>query len=304
MLMQSKGQDLMSAPSDGMDDLIGDMLGASVGAAVECPEGMIVVLDAQQLGLQVEAKVDRGNGFAGEGVFMWLRFRNCTQGHITSVDLRLNRNSYGLVKSAVSFDARSAFPQTANAAMLHSGVPGMPLQPQGCISCVLKMEFSTAAVSAANPSHGLLDIQAAIKVDTSPDHGYFNMQCPLYAVMSHQPTLEKRAYMQMWKEVSSEEDFTLNTNVSNDQVISKLEASHFLIIHQRDSAEGTVLYTCAVTEAASEGPVWCLATLTVSAAAIDVKVKCENSMIAPFTKDMFTKLFGAVSSVTDLEGLF
>lgn len=301
---EEEPEDLMTAePSardpDGLADLMGDLMGppAAGPSCLQPPQGMTVVLPAQQFGLQVECKVERGEGHGGEGIFLWVSFKNQRASPVSSVDLKLNRNTFGLAKSTVSFDGKTAAQEGPS--LLHPGVPGMPLQPQGQLTCAIRLVCNPSAVQQSNP---LLNIQAAIKIDASPDHGYFNIECPLYAVMAASPALEKGAYMRLWKNIPEEADLTLNTNVSVEQLLSKLEASHFLIIHQRDSPEGTVIYTCAVTESAC--PVWCLATLTVNHTTISVKVKCEKPMIAPFTEKMFTQLFGAVSAVTDLEGLF
>jgi len=299
--------DLMpQSGTDSLEDMFaGDLLGerpaggsSGSGGQLTPPGGMSSVFKTPVV--EVKAKAESSQGFQGEGTYLWLEFKNTRATPINSLDLRFNKNTFGLVKTAVSYDNKSAAAE--GGALLHPGVPGMPLMPQSSIICVYRMNTSSAAIQMTNP---LLDIQAAIKMDGVDSHGYFSVSCPLEAVLSLEPCLEKRAYMQMWKEAKQEQDFILNVQMTCEQVVAKLEASHFLNVHQRDSDDGVVLYTCAVTDSACAA--WCLATLTIGASSINVKVKCEKPMIEPFTQDMFTRLFGAApapSTSDGLEGLF
>lgn len=304
--------DLMGAPADPMpmpggalEDLlgVGDMQSNNAAvqqssAPMQQPSGMSVVCSAQAGGgLQVMAKFERKIGFNGERVYLVVQFTNFRPSPINMVDMRFNKNSFGLVQQGLSHDGQS--PAQAGAQTLHPGVAGMPLQPQSSISCEIAMDFTSAAVLRINP---LLDLQVAIKVDGSANHVYFVAPCPLHMVYQTNPSIEKRDYMQMWKDTPNEEQVLVPnpSNLNAEQVKSILTARNFLIVHERDSAEGTVIYVCAVTESACE--VWCLATMTISSANIDIKVKCQENLIAPFTQTSFSSLFEDVST-SPLDGL-
>merc|ERR1712166_1556241 len=290
----------MPASTDSLEDLLGvqQPIAQQSSAPMQQPSGMSIVCSAQAGGgLQVSTKFERKIGFNGDRIYLAVQFTNFRPSPINMVDMRFNKNSFGLVQHGLSHDGQS--PAQAGAQTLHPGVTGMPLQPQSSISCEIAMDFRSDAVLRINP---LLDLQVAIKVDGSANHVYFVAPCPLHLVYQANPSIEKRDYMQMWKDTPNEEQVLISnaSNLNVEQVKSIVTARNFLIVHERDSAEGTVIYVCAVTESACE--VWCLATMTVSSANIDIKVKCQENLIAPFTQASFASIFEDAST-SPLDGL-
>jgi len=288
---EPKPNSTQAQPGGGGSDDLMDLLGGGGGPAggmgggaiAGCPATFEPWVAAQQAsGIQVEGKFVRQPGFAGPGLYMYVKVTNVMAGPTSQLDMMLNKNSFGVRTKALSYDGTNAVPSLTP--MLSPAAPGMPLQ-QGASTMFCVAMDTDGGVGAMNP---LMLIQVAMKVDNNQP-AYFSINLPLYGVFKEEVACAKDAFMKMWQAVpaANETTFMVNSGVGTpEEAQAKLQAANFTFVHSRVDGATTVLYAATQTT----NNLWVLLEMPVNGGRAQCKVRLQNKAIQPFVESTMTAI--------------
>ncbi|MFH4974034.1 hypothetical protein AB6A40_000743 [Gnathostoma spinigerum] len=209
-----------SNPFSSIDDIFGKSLSPGIG--IGAPSGYVppktVWLDASRgKGTQIEGTFSRHDGH----IYMDMVFTNKAMQALSNFAIQFNKNSFGLIPSTVLQVPSPLYPNTSANVSLQCQTDG-PVQ---------KME-------------PLTNLQVAIKNDL--DVFYFAVIVPLHMYFDEHGQMDKRDFLQMWKDIPEQNEFqfTINNanNLSADDICTKLQQNNVFTVARRNVENQELLY--------------------------------------------------------------
>jgi len=277
----------VSAASEDLGDLLGmgggmgGGTGGGGGSRLSMPGPLTTVLAADKAGgIHLDALFTRlGQGFAGPGLYMFCRLHNQGSMQVGTMDMMLNKNSFGVKFKAVSHDGVNPSPTG-----LSPILSGHQLGPGSTAEFVLALD-NDGPVMGMTP---LMMLQFAMKLDAHPPV-YFGTNLPLEAVFREGVECAKTQFMNMWKAVPAENEivFMLGGGVGTPpEAANKLTNANFLFVHQREEGPTSIIYCATQTT----NNLWVLLEMPVNGGRAQCKVRLQNKVLAPFVEETFTRL--------------
>jgi len=185
-----------------------------------------LVLPADQgKGMQISAAFSRREGRLG----LEVSISNFTPNPMGNFVIQFDKNTFGLAPAGTQIPINTL-------SQGQSGEASVAIAPTGIIGN-----------TPPNPS-----IRMAIRNSQSNDVFFFQMVVPFHLLFTESGSLERSAYLSMWKSISDSnektKDLALNVNEPLDSLLAKLTARNMFEIARRKVLDQDVVYLSVKTE--------------------------------------------------------
>lgn len=197
--------------------VLGDLFGVSTTSGEFVAPKQIWLEAPKCKGLELKGTFSKRNN----NYYMDMTFTNKAMQQMSGFAIQLNKNSFGLVP--------------ATALNISS-----PLNANQQIDASLQLVISQTHMQKMEP---LMNLQVAIK--NNIDVFYFSTLVPMYLFFTADGTMDKRYFLQSWKDIPAQNEaaFVLNNvNLSTDELQEKLAKSNVFTVAKRHVEGQDMLY--------------------------------------------------------------